>query len=105
MSLVKTEVLCLLKDVKNQIERAKEIEQTVESLTYLHDHIETNEAISRQFSGRLYIEFCEYLIRDVTARWTDESYRKLQDCLAVFFMRGPAEDSFLVLTKSLSSDR
>ncbi|XP_062507902.1 telomere length regulation protein TEL2 homolog [Corticium candelabrum] len=104
MSLVKTEVLCLLKDVKNQIERAKEIEQTVESLTYLHDHIETNEAISRQFSGRLYIEFCEYLIRDVTARWTDESYRKLQDCLAVFFMRGPAEDSFLVLTKSLSSD-
>lgn len=105
MAVARTEVLTLLKHAKNEIDEAKRADQAAEILKCLHDSLQENEGIVREFNDRLFIEFGQYLIRDVIVRWTGDSHTKLNDCIEVFFICGPAEDSFLVITKSLSSDR
>ena len=103
--MVRTELLAFLQSAKNQINGSTDADQAADSLQSLHEALQENKPWQRYFNERLFIEFSQYLLRCVTVRWPDELHGKLHDCIDVFFINSPADDSFLVLTKSLSSDR
>jgi hypothetical protein len=104
MEVIRTEVLAFLQNYKYQVNGSKDADQAAGILQSMHDALQENKPWQRYFNERLFIEFSQYLLKSVTVRWSDELHGKIQDCIDIFFLNGPADDSFLVLTKSLSSD-